>query len=149
MKKFLGFSLPLIWILGCAGIHSPSSGNAEITVAKAPVEQILEVLNHQMSLKEYQVKFTSSEKAVYVKPSGSFTFKTLYSASPSLNTEAILEVTCRFSQSPQGLRVISSSRIVENPGSVNERSASEDQWETVEQLRVVLREVKRILDSRK
>lgn len=147
VKKMLA-SLSLLCVLGCAGLKSPASGKAEVTVANATVEQILKALNRQMSIKEYQVRSNSEEKAVYVKPTGSFTYGALYSASPSPHTEALQEVTCKFLPTPQGVRVLGSSRVIENPGSVNEQSASGNQWEVIEQLRGVLQEVKRTLEPK-
>ncbi len=143
--------MPFIFLLlasGCAGLRSSSSSkNAEIFVPKMAVEVVQENLTLKMTLREFQLKTRTLEKAVYIRPKGSFTAGGLYSSGPTRNSEAFLEITCAFTESSQGVRILGSSRVLENPGSVNERYVDEDEWDVLHEIQTIFHELKRKLET--
>ncbi|OGR85999.1 MAG: hypothetical protein A3A86_05465 [Elusimicrobia bacterium RIFCSPLOWO2_01_FULL_60_11] len=147
MKRlFLAFLIPSL-LTACAGMKSASSHDAGVSIADADLPRITDRLSKRMSAKEYQLRSGTAEKLVFVKPSGSFTTGSLYSSGPYRETESLLEVTCAFSRYPQGYRIAATSRRIENPGSVNERSTAVNEWDALQQVRGILEEVKRNLEG--
>ena len=118
----------------------------DITLAETNIQRILNALNQHMIAKEYQVTFNGPEKAVYRKPTGSFTENPLYNTSPYRQTESLLEVTFLLAPTDRGTRISVASRRIENPGSVNERSSDENQWAVLQQMRGVLRDLKQTIE---
>ncbi len=139
----------LAFVAGCAALKNTprASGNGEILVPKMPVEAVTDFLAQKMAVKDFQLRSRTPEEAVFVRPSGSTTFGGLYSSGPSRNSEALLQVTCRFQESDRGVFIKATSRVIENPGSVNERFVNENQWDVIHEVQVVFQEVKKKMEA--
>ena len=142
----LAFAALFLAVGGCAALKSHSGGSG--TTIDAPFFKIVEALNRRMTLREYQIRPAVSEEVkqtVYLKPTGSITVGNMYNSGPSRSSESFQEVTCTFSNSPHGVRVLISSRQIENLGGVNETYSRENSYEVLRQMEIILDDVRKEL----
>lgn len=144
--KFV-FAALILAVSGCAALKSHGGGSD--TTLDAPLPKIIEALNRRMTLRDYQILTAPSGQAVYLKPTGSITVGNIYNSGPSRASESFQEVTCTFTNSPQGVRVSISSRVIENLGSVNETYGHENSYEVSRQIEMVLEDVRKDLPLKK